>query len=341
LRPSLYIKDDDYLLSYMHGNFVTLTNINAKDIDNIIKYRIEPLHVSVHSTNPEIRKIIFGTGEHQKGLEYLKIIDKAGIMTAIQVVLIPGLNDGGDLRNTIKTLTEKYNNIGSIGIVPVGVTRYNRRKEVSAVTVSAAKKVVSQIETLKGDGINISGKVFLSDEFYLISGTPFPPFKSYGRFPQIDNGIGKSIDFLSDINTWAGRLKNRTGKHGGYKKILLVTSEYGNLILRESIRMMAPYYEQINMHVIFDILSVKNDFLGGNVKVTGLLAGSDIIRNIKGYLKKYYSSIFIPACIFNDSGITLDGYTKEDISSVGKNVKIVNEDGKSLVDEINKVIFNR
>ncbi|MEA2016519.1 MAG: DUF512 domain-containing protein, partial [Actinomycetota bacterium] len=127
LRSTLYVKDDDFLLSYMYGNFITLTNIGKKDLERIVRYRLEPLFVSVHSLDREVREVVFGNKKNMKGIENLKFLDKNGIKTNIQIVLCPGINDGNNMRNTLLNLITGYRNIMSIGIVPVGITKYNRK----------------------------------------------------------------------------------------------------------------------------------------------------------------------------------------------------------------------
>ena len=126
LRSSLYLKDDDYLESFKHGNFITLTNLNKKDIENIIKYNLSPLYISFHSVDEKVRNLLFGNKNHKKSLNILKILDENKIKTHIQIVLCPGINDGSNLLNTLNFLTCNFKNILSIGIVPVGITKYNK-----------------------------------------------------------------------------------------------------------------------------------------------------------------------------------------------------------------------
>lgn len=339
LRKTLYIKDDDYLLSFMHGNFITLTNIKDSDIKRIIKHRIEPLYISVHSMDPTIREKIFGNKIHGKGLDYLKILDEAGIRTNIQIVLMPGINDGRDLKNTLYMLTNDYLNIESIGIVPVGVTKYNKDKRLRPVEKQLAKAVIDMVKDLRRrGGRRVSGKVFLSDEFYLISGTSFPPFSHYGNFPQINNGIGKSPDFLRDLKIYLNKNKVSRIPENRPGRILLITSEYGINIIRQAIDAIKAHIIKKDPasqgKIIIDALDVKNNFLGGNVKVTGLLSGEDILNTIRILGKDKYNTILIPDSVFNEDGLTLDGYSMKNISSPGKSVKIVPDNGKGLASSI-------
>jgi putative radical SAM enzyme (TIGR03279 family) len=341
LRPSLYIKDDDYLQSFLHGNFITLTNLNDKDIEKIISHMIEPLHISVHSLDPEIRKKIFSKDDKLRSLKHLKALDKAGLHTNIQVVFMPGINDGEDLKNTITGLTSGYKNIQSIGIVPVGITRFNENRELKRVDNKTAGQVISILDGLiHSYGRKISGKVFLSDEFYLISGKEMPDFESYMDFLQINNGIGKSVDFLNDIRTYLEKKKDTRQAGSPGTKILIISSEYGSIIIKKAIKMLCSLSGDNTIryeNVFFDIVSVKNKFFGGNVKVTGLLTGSDLLNNIDQKKVKDYASVLIPDSIFNSDGLTLDGYCREDIISLGESIRIIGEDGNSLISAIDSI----
>jgi NifB/MoaA-like Fe-S oxidoreductase len=233
----------------------------------------------------------------------------------------------------------------SIGIVPVGLTGFNKRKDISPVTRNRAKKVLEIIEGFKaGFGEGISLKVFLSDEFYLIAGMEIPSYDSYGSFQQINNGIGKSADFLNDIKSVCDRYKNITHPKKLSKNILIVTSEYGEKIMEEALKIIRNSCDKRNTSIyediLIDILAVKNNFFSGNVKVTGLLTGTDISKKLSKKDTTDYTSVLIPDSVFNAQNLTLDGFLKQNIGSVKKNVKIIPEDGKSLMAEINMDPFN-
>jgi len=345
LRKTLYIKDDDYLLSFIHGNFITLTNVTEGDLSDIIKTKIGPLYVSVHSMDPVVRETIFRDKKHYKSLRNLKKLDEAGIKTNIQIVLIPKINDGDDLKKTLTILLRDYINIESIGIVPVGVTRYNKNKRLKPFERDQAKMIIELIEKLKrAVGGRASNKVFLSDEFYLISDISLPPFEDYGDFYQINNGIGKSAYFMHDVIVSLEKQKACLDVIDTSKKILLITSEYGIKIIKQVIKKIKSSicknyvipYEEISL----DSLEVKNNFLGGNVKATGLLSGADVSNAFSRINNNKYISIIIPNSIFNNEGLTLDGYTRNDIGSLGENVKIIPESGKDLVSTIYKNMEN-
>ena len=338
LRSSLYIKDDDYLLSYMYGNFITLTNISENDIEKIIKYRLEPLYVSVHALDPGLRNIIFRNKNHSKGLVNLKRLDKAGIGTNIQIVLVSGLNDGKNLIDTLEGLLKDFKNIISIGIVPAGITRYNKHQTLKPFSISAVNNTIEIVDKFNKDNYGPDGKktVFLSDEFYIMAGIDLPVYESYGNFNQIENGIGKTIDFLygikNSIKALDGNISSFPGQGG---KSLMVSSEYGTVALKKAIEIIINNPSTKSpLKMIMDsmeILTVCNDFLGGNVKVTGLLAGCDIINNLKKINISKYDSIFIPDCIFNDDGFSIDNLSRDNIMETCNNINLVDEGSQSFI----------
>jgi putative radical SAM enzyme (TIGR03279 family) len=339
LRATLYIKDDDYLESYQHGNFITLTNLNKKNIEKIIKYKIEPLHVSLHSFDKEIRNKLFGNTFNIKAIDILKDFDKNKIKTNIQIVLCPGINDGKDIEKTLNRLATDFKNILSVGIVPVGITKYNKESRLSAFDKKRSRELISFIKDLR-NGIKSDKnfkKIFLSDEFYLIAGLDFPEYSSYGRFYQIQNGIGKSVNFLKQADNWFKKIKidNNFSKKNGH--ILIITSEYGKVVIKKLLNLVKDKLKSSEKRynvANVKILVIKNNFLGGNVKVTGLLSGKDIVESLKKENLKKFSKILIPECIFNSEGITLDDISRDTIKSLDAKIKIIKENGSSLTKEI-------
>lgn len=344
LRPTLYVKDDDFLLSYTYGNFVTLTNIGKKELDKIVKYRLEPLFISVHSLDKSKREIIFGTKKSMDGVDNLKFLDENGIKTNIQIVLCPGINDGKDLYKTLLNLVSDYNNIISIGMVPVGITKYNDNKILKSYNKDSAGKVISDIKKFRNNHRSLKGvdDIYLSDEFYVMGEVPFPSYKQYKNFNQIENGIGKSVNFLRQVSDFvrknhdlycsmAERNKNNKKNH-----ILLVSSEYGKVIIEFAIKII---YKELGGCLErsgpdIDIIEVKNNFFGGNIKITGILSGRDIESSLKNADTGKYCRVLIPESIFNEDNLSIDNYGKDDFKNMGKNVKIIPEDGFSFIKEI-------
>jgi putative radical SAM enzyme (TIGR03279 family) len=342
LRHSLYIKDDDYLESYSHGNFITLTNLSENDIKKIIKFKIEPLHVSIHSFNPEIRKILFCGIKDDKAPARFKELDDNKIRTNVQIVLCPGINDGADLVNSLEILINDFKNVLSVGIVPVGITKYSKNSLLRSYRRSSCSGLIDFIEDFKNsyEKNNATGKIFLSDEFYIISGRPLPGYAAYGKFLQIQNGIGKSRDFLNDIflklkKTKPGAISLQIQSANKRKK-LIITSEYGIKVLEQAFNAADDFLAALGLQkpAGYRLMAVKNEFLGGNVKVTGLLSGQDILNCLKKVNSTAYDDILVPGCIFNYNSKTLDDYSPEDILGFCGNIKIVPEDGKSFAESL-------
>jgi putative radical SAM enzyme (TIGR03279 family) len=336
LRASLYIKDDDYILAYMYGNFVTLTNISDGDLNKVIKYRIDPLNVSVHSMSSNVRSIIFGSKKSEKGIDNLKTLDRHGIKTNIQIVLCPGINDGRDLYDTLFLLLNDFNHIRSIGIVPVGLTKFNTEKGLKPCSGKYAEYIIRYINEfkIKHKHLKADVKIYLSDEFYILAGARLPGHVYYGDFCQIKNGIGKSTDFLRQVRDYIEY--NIINDDICNKKILVVTSEYGKVVIENALKLIG---ENLRGKICSDgltikVLEVRNDFFGGNIKVSGLLTGRDIISGLKKETLNLYEKIIIPDSIFNDDGLTIDDYSKEDIKSFGRKIKIISEEGRSFVKEL-------
>jgi putative radical SAM enzyme (TIGR03279 family) len=341
LRATLYIKDDDYLESYKHGNFITLTNLNKKSLEKIIKYRIEPLHVSLHSFDKEIRNKLFGNTFNIKAVDILADLDKNRIKTNIQIVLCPGINDGKDIEKTLNRLVTDFKNILSVGIVPVGITKYNNANDLTGFNKKRSRELISFIKNFKKDRKSDKNykKIFLSDEFYLMAGLDFPEYSSYGRFYQIQNGIGKSVNFLKQADSWfkKSKIDDNFSKING--RILIITSEYGEVIIKKILNLIKDKLKSLEKRynvVNIKILVVKNNFLGGNVKVTGLLSGKDIIESLKKENLEKFRKILIPECIFNTKGITLDDISRDTIKSFNAKIKIIKENGFLLTKEIIK-----
>jgi len=365
LRKTLYVKDDDYIESYTNGNFITLTNLEIKDIQKIIKFKIEPLYISIHSFDKKIREILFNfknSENNEKSLKFFKILDDNRIRTNIQIVLCPGINDGIDLKNTLDILIKNYKNILSIGIVPVGITKFNKSNLLVPYDKVRSLELIKFIENFKKENKknkNIK-KIFLSDEFYILAGKSFPLYSSYGKFLQIQNGIGKVANFLNEVESELKKINiskelekiNKidltVGKCKNFKKYLIITSEYGFHPIKLAIDKVIKLFNQFNISFLnninfeknIEILPVKNNFFGGNVKVTALLTAVDIVNTLKKTKLNLYDKIFIPSCILNYDSLTLDGYKKDFFIKLSSNIKIIPEDGHSFVNHVILSFFN-
>ena len=303
-RPSLKVKDDDFRLSFFHGNFITLSNISEKDYQRIIEQHLSPLYISVHSTNDALRQKIMRYKHAISIMDKLSFFAENGITLHTQIVLIPGWNDGEELRKTVHDLASLYPAVQSIGIVPLGLTKF--RKELTKLTKInklEAKEVIEQSENWREQFYEKygSGIVSLADEFFLLADVPIPDNEYYEDFPQIENGIGMVRDFLDNWDEFSSNLL----KQYKNKKVLFVTGVAFYPILEKLVDTFNSTHDQK-----WKAIKVENKFLGKDVTVAGLLAGQDVKNAITS---EDYDEVVLPDEMFNVDGITLDGMKIEEI----------------------------
>lgn len=334
MRETLYVKDDDYRLSLLYGNFITLTNLKDSDIDRIIKDHISPIYVSVHTTNPELRSKMLGRKKADRSLEYLKVISEAGIEVHVQMVVCPGLNNGAELEKSINDLSQSYGNIASVGVVPVGLTRYrNGLYPLRPFTKKEIIELIDQADKWSARFLQEKGVawVYVADEFYIQGEREFPSAAHYAGFPQIENGIGLSrlfIDEAMEVFKKTRRVKNRS-------KVALVTATLFKKTLAEISKEASAV-----TGLTIDVIAVKNYFFGGGVNVTGLLTGSDIIKDVGAWIKgnEKPDILVIPDIILNADGLTLDNYTPESISRrLGIKIKVAGSSGAGFAKAIKEL----
>ncbi|MDR0888768.1 MAG: DUF512 domain-containing protein [Coriobacteriales bacterium] len=295
MRRSLYIKDDDFRLSFLQGNFITLTNITDDELDRIIAQRLTPLHVSLHAVGPKIRERMMGRNQ-ERGTYVLKRLLESDIEVHTQIVLMPGVNDGAELDATLSWVCDEPG-ILSCGIVPYGYTRY-ASVQGSYDTPESCLAVINQVEAFKGErGVD---HIYLADEFFLGAYPQgpidhIPPAGYYGTYPQYENGIGMVRSFIDDY----------PGNHAA------AFSDASVIITGE---LMAPVLRALCGK---QVCAIRNDFFGGNVSVAGLLVASDIVKQVRaaicaGEIAK--DAVFaLPPAMFNEDGLTLDGKTAREI----------------------------
>lgn len=299
LRRSLYIKDDDYRLSFLYGNFVTLSNLGKHDIKRIIEQHLSPLYVSLHATDPLIRERLFGNANSSISLKNLRSLLCSGIDIHIQLVLVKGVNDGEILEKTLNDIFEKYNQISSIGIVPVGSTTMGRKKlsESFHFNRESALKVIEQVE--KWRPIFKKKGPFAADEFFYLACENPPSREYYYDFPQIENGIGLTRAFALSLN------KVQTKSIKTDDKTLIITTPMGAWALEHA--GIQPGNHRIEV--------CENTLFGETVNVCGLLPGKDVIHTIEK--NKGVKRILVPEVAIN-GGFFIDGITPEYISELEK-----------------------
>jgi len=276
LRKPLYVKDEDYRLSFLNGNYVTLANLKNTELSRITEQRLSPLYISVHATNPALREQLLGNKNIEPILTQLQKLADAGIAMHTQVVLCPGLNDALELERTVSDLAALYPAVQSLAVVPLGLTSHRRNlPHLTAVDSVYAAEFVNRWEPRARALRKKLGApfLFLADEFYLKGALPFPPIKEYGDFPQIENGVGMAPLFMKE----AAQLLKRAGSIGKFRATVVTgVSSFG---------FVSDFLEELGEKSGLDLVAVavQNRLFGETVTVSGLLSGRDIISALKGH----------------------------------------------------------
>ena len=298
LRDTLYIKDDDYRLSYLQGTYITLTNLTEKDKDRIKRMHLGPFYVSVQTTNPELRVKMLRNPNAGKALENLKWFRKNKIPFHAQIVLCPGLNDGAELERTLSDLAELKNTVLSTAIVPVGITQFRADGELKRVDKKCAIETVEIASKYK--------RVCCSDEFFLLADKPIPPAKYYGSFCQLDDGVGALRMTLDDFKK--RKLPKSVSKP--YKMVFACSYAAKNMLEE-----VAANLNKIK-NLTVQVCPVKSNYWGQDITVAGLITTEDLIRTVKDV---ECDVVVIPS-------VMLRPYTEDFLD--GKNLTYVKEQSK-------------
>ena len=305
LRTPLYVKDEDYRLSFLNGNYVTLANLKPKELARIIGQRLSPLYISVHATTPALREQLLGSHGIPPIMEQLRTLAAARIMLHTQVVLCPGLNDGAELERTVADLAGLYPAVQSLAIVPLGLTSHRRGlPQLTPVDSAYAKEFVEswgpRAKVLKrsiGEPF-----LFLADEFYLKAGLPFPALREYSDLPQIENGVGMVPLFIRDAKRTL-----RTARPVGSFPVTVVTG-------LSSFGFVAEFLKQLGKKCGLEIrpVAVENRLFGEEVTVSGLLSGNDICAALEGV--DIGRALLIPDVMLKEGeGLFLDDMSLEEM----------------------------
>ena len=319
LRQTLYFKDDDSRLSFLFGNYITLTNITEHEVKRIIKMHISPINISVHTTNPELRCKIMNNRFAGESLKHLKTFNDAGIKINCQLVLMPGINDGEELKSTLKDLL-KLENVQSIAGVSVGLTKHREGLyPLSPYTKEQAAAVTDIMEE------NYNGKVFASDEFYLKAERELPNSEYYGEFWQIENGVGMYRSFLDEA---LFALENEEPSPS-----LKKTCATG-VLAKPMISFIVDKAKNKWHNLDCKVIEIENEFFGKNITVSGLITASDIIRTLKG--KDLGDLLLLPENMLrHEKDRFLDDVTVEELEKELKvKIKFVAEDGYEFVEAL-------
>ncbi len=306
LRRTLYVKDDDYRTSFLFGSFITLTNLSAAEWRRILYQRLSPLRVSVHATDPELRRDLLANPKALPILDQLDELGAHGIQVHAQVVLMPGRNDGAALERTISDLAARYPAVQSMAVVPVGLTAYSRARRTRSLTADDARAALDLIEARQRElrrklGI---GFVYASDEMYLLARRPFPRPSAYDEYPMLQNGVGL-VQLFRD-----GWRRASRRKPAAVVPTFSVVWATGGLI--------APFLAELAQDLAgisglaVEVVPIQNSLFGGEVTVAGLVPGADVVASLGG---RDVDRVILPRSMFDAGGRwTIDGWTPREIA---------------------------
>jgi NifB/MoaA-like Fe-S oxidoreductase len=345
MRKSLYLRDDDYRLSFLYGNFTTLTRFTEADLERVLEEGLSPLFVSLHASDPEVRARMLRNQRGATSLRWLRALLDGGVEVHGQVVVCPGVNDGEVLEGTLAGVLDEYPELSSVACVPLGVSRFNRETAMRPHTRAEAVATIDLIEEWQGIFSKWLGKrlVYAADEYYLLAGRPFPALGTYGAVAQHDNGVGMARAFEAAF--WGGDVGGELGRKGpsgffrsvegapalGYRAqrapgtvtflarrgtgTTVLTGEYGAEVL-------SPLLSSLGGDI--DMVAVPNDFFAGNIAVAGLLTGTDLSATLAS-LPVGRRYLVPDSCL--SGGRFLDGMALGDLP---RPVEVVPADGASL-----------
>ena len=360
MRKSLYLKDDDYRLSFLFGNFTTLTRFTEADLERVIDERLSPLYVSVHSVDPHTRADMLRNVRGGFSLRWMRLMLDHGIAVRVQIVLCPGVNDGDILDATLCGLLEQFPEAESIAVVPLGLSRYNTESRMRVQTQQEASHTIDTVESWQQRYEAVLGRqpVFLADEFYMVAGRPVPDAAHYGEYPMLEDGVGLVRSFME---SFTGRGPEKPGRSDGFfssvdtknpSSYVVLSNPAGETSLRPNRptpvtisgrTKVAPKrpavvtgrYGAMMFSALFEgsafgevpVVCVENEHFGGNTAVAGLLTYSDIVRTLR--LHRGENVYLLPDVCLND-GVFLDGASFDDLAAEF-DVEIVPTSGSALL----------
>ena len=329
MRETMYFKDDDSRLSFLQGNYITLTNMKDKDLERIIKYRLEPINISVHTTEPELRCMMLNNRFAGKLNEQLQKLYDGRIQMNGQIVLCKNINDGVHLDRTIKDLSRLMPHMEGISVVPMGFTRYrDGLYPVEPFDSDDARRVLEQIHGWQQRLLEEYGHrfVYAADEWYMMAGEPLPPEEAYDGYGQLENGIGMMRllieEFRGALPSYAGDLRCR--------HVSIVSGKLASGYIRRLLEELTAKYPNIQV----DVHCIRNDFFGESITVTGLLTGRDIVAQLQG--KALGDVLLLPVNMLRSGeNVLLDDMTTADIEkALQVPVDIIKSNGDDLIIKI-------
>ena len=329
MRETLYFKDDDSRLSFLQGNYVTLTNLNDEDVDRIIKMHMSPINISVHTTEPDLRVKMLRNKRAGEVLKYMQRFAEAGIEMNCQIVLCKDINDGEHLTKTMHDLAVLYPHVPSVSVVPFGMTKYREGLcHIEQFSAEESASVVRQVEKFAASCRDFYGEpiFYCGDEFYLEAGLDIPSGDYYGDYRQIENGVGMIASMKDEFDAAMGDAEYS----GGKREISVITGTLAGDFIAGLCERVTDRFKDIVIHVY----KIENDFFGRTVTVSGLVTGRDIVSQTAG--KPIGEEILIPSCMLKaDEDVFLDGTALAELEkTLGAPITKTENDGYDFLDKI-------
>ncbi|WP_067933635.1 DUF512 domain-containing protein [Alicyclobacillus kakegawensis] len=328
MRETLNVRDDDYRLSFLHGNFVTLTNVKDEELQRIVNMKMSPLNISVHTTNPELRVRMLANKRSGEILRQISFLAEHGIEMNTQIVLCPEWNDGPELDRTIADLHPFYPAVRTLSVVPVGLTKHRRGlHKLRPCTPEEARQVIKQIQAWQEKlrpRLHASF-VHAADEFYVLADMDVPPSEYYDDFGQTENGVGIIRTFLDELEEAWPHVPKRV--NGRSRKVAVVTAVSAAKTIRQSLARL----DGINGLTV-EVFPIANYFYGPHVTVTGLLTGQDIAQQLSGQIDRFDTVLLPDIMLKDEEDVFLDDWTVERLArELGKPVTVVPATGRGLL----------
>jgi putative radical SAM enzyme (TIGR03279 family) len=320
LRPTLTLMDDDFRLSYMHGNFITLVGITEEHWQRIFEQKLSPLYISVHATDDDTRAFLLGTDKARGIMQQLRELADGGISFHTQVVSCPGLNDGDQLDRTISDLITLGDALLSISVVPVGLTKFRQGLySVRSYTPDEAKAMIDRIEGWQQKLLPEWGTVLVhaSDEWYVVAGREVPPADVYENYDQLENGVGMIRLFLEQMEAATPRLPAALPAP---RKVTVATGVLATETLQRAATWLGEHVDGLEVNVV----TITNEFYGGGVTVAGLILGQDFVSQLRPRMDELGDLVVLPAVAFRETDFkALDNMTLDDISTLLGGVEVI------------------
>ena len=330
LRKTLYFKDDDSRLSFLHGNYITLTNLDDKDIDRIIEMHISPVNVSVHTTNPELRVKMMKNKRSGEVLSYLKRFADAGIHICGQIVLCKNVNDGDELMRSMRDLTEYFPALQSVSIVPAGKTKFrDNLYHLESFTKEDCREVIAQVEKFSDECLEKYGSrlFFCADEFYIKGEIPLHDDEYYEGYAQIENGVGMLTSLLTEFGIETKYIEEYLEKYKSPRRISVVTG----MAAKDQIIDMCDRLCKIIDGLEIKVYPIVNDFFGHEITVSGLLTGKDIFEQLKN--KELLDELVLPPNVLRSEGdLFLCGMSIDELrEKLNVKIRLSGNDGQGFI----------